>query len=123
MFSRPIRAGRPGLLGTMARTAVIAGTATAVSGAVSGHQRAKQAEKQQEQAAEQAAFDSQQQLAELQQQMASMQAVQATGAVPAAPAAGGNDFMARLNQLAEMKASGILTDAEFEAAKARILGG
>lgn len=123
MFPRPIRAGRPGLLGMMARTAVVAGTATAVSGAVAGHQRAKQAEKQQERAAEQAAFDSQQQLAELQQQMVSMQAVQAAGAVPAASAASGDDLMARLNQLAEMRASGILTDAEFEAAKARILGG
>src|SRR6476646_373655 len=52
------RRGRPGLLGTVARTAVVAGTATATAGAVNRHQEQKQAEKQaqaDQQAAEQVA--------------------------------------------------------------------
>ena len=45
------RMGRPGLVGTMARTAVIAGTATAVVGGVKGHQQQKAMAAQQAQAA------------------------------------------------------------------------
>ena len=58
-----IRRG-PGLLGTMARTAVVAGTATAVSGGVMRRQRARS-----QQAAEAAAYQQQQQEAEMQAQM------------------------------------------------------
>jgi hypothetical protein len=111
----------------MARTAVIAGTATAVSGAVVGHQQKKQQAQAQASAADQAAFDSQQQMAEMQQQMAAMQAQQAQAAVApaaAAPAAaGGTDLTSQLKQLADLKAAGVLSDAEFEAAKAKLLGG
>jgi hypothetical protein len=110
----------------MARTAVIAGTATAVSGAVVGHQQKKQQAQAQASAADQAAVDSQQQMAEMQQQMAAMQAQQAQAAVApaAAPAAaGGSDLTSQLKQLADLKAAGILSDAEFEAAKAKLLGG
>ena len=60
------RMGRPGLVGTMARTAVVAGTATAVAGGVHKHQQGKAQEEAYEDAAQQAAFDSQQQIAEMQ---------------------------------------------------------
>jgi len=138
----------PGLVGTMARTAVIAGTATAVSRGVSGHMDAKEQQKQQAAAAQDAAFDSQaqlqeqqdvvyqqqQQMAQMQQQMAQMQAQQAQAAVAAqapppapvaAPAAApaSSDLMAQLQQLAQLKEQGILSDEEFTAAKAKLLAG
>ena len=80
-----------------AGTAVIAGTA----GAVRHHQDQKYA------AQDQAEYD---------QQMAAAQAQQ-QAAAPAAP-----DYAAELNQLAQLKAQGILTDEEFEAKKKQILG-
>ena len=55
------RVGRPGLIGTMARTAVVAGTASATVGAVSRHQQKKYAQKD----AEQLAADAQQQRQQL----------------------------------------------------------
>lgn len=91
----PMRRGRPGLFGTVARTAVIAGTATAVSGRVSQHSANKAA--QQEQAA-------------AQQQ-----------AVPP-PATAPDDRIAKIKELGEMKTQGLLTDEEFAAEKARVLG-
>jgi Short C-terminal domain len=119
------RMGRPGLVGTMARTAVVAGTATAVV----GHSQNKQAAKQQ------AAADAQmqdQQMAEMQAQMDAMQAQQAEQAqqaapppppapAPAAAPAAGGDLMAELSKLADLKAAGVLTDEEFAAAKAKLL--
>lgn len=120
----PRRRGRPGLVGTMARTAVIAGTASATVGAVNRHQAGKAQASAEEQAAQQAAFESQAQLAEMQAQMNAMQAQQAAAAAPPpppAPAAGG-DIMGELQKLADMKAAGILTDQEFAAAKAKLLG-
>ena len=101
------RAGRPGLLGTMARTAAVAGTATAVSGRVQqGQQQRAQAEYDQQQvAAEQAAAQ--------QAQLAPQQ--------PAAAPAAGNSLMDELERHAQMKSSGILDDAEFTAAKAKLL--
>jgi hypothetical protein len=116
----PIRRfGRPGLIGTAARTAVIAGTATATAGAVQRHQmnRAQQSyEQQQYEAAEQ-----QRQLEE-----AARQAVaQPAPAAPPAPAreatAGADPLIAKLQQLGELHAQGILDDAEFSAAKSRLL--
>jgi membrane protease subunit (stomatin/prohibitin family) len=83
-----------------AGTAVIAGTA----GAVRHHQDQKYA------AQDQAQYD--QQMAYAQQAAAQQQA-----AAPAAP-----DYTAELNQLAQLKAQGILTDEEFEAKKKQILG-
>jgi hypothetical protein len=53
------RRGRPGLVGTMARTAVVAGTATAVAGGVNNRQQAKAQAGATEQAAQDAAFESQ----------------------------------------------------------------
>ena len=106
------RMGRPGLVGTMARTAVIAGTATAVSGSI---QKKQQAGAAQAQAA------------------AEQQAAQAAPpppppspapAVPqdAPPAAGSGDLMDQLERLANLKTSGLLSDEEFSAAKAQLLG-
>lgn len=101
----------------MARTAVVAGTASATAGAVNRRQQGKA----QAQAAQ---AQGQQDLATMQQQMADMQAQQAAAAIPppvAAPAA--NPMMEQLQQLGQMKEQGLLTDEEFIAAKARILAG
>src|SRR6185369_11666404 len=97
------RVGRPGLVGTMARTAVVAGTATAVVGGMSRHQAGKQ-----QQAADAAAYQQAQQQA----------AAQAAAAPPPAPAAPANDLTSQLQQLATLKEQGILSDEEFAAAKA-----
>lgn len=99
MAVAPGRMGRPGLMGTMARTAVVAGTATAVSGGVS--RRAAQ------RADERAQYDA------AQQQQAAPQ-----------PQAMGDqsDTVAKIRELGEMRSQGLLTDEEFAAAKAQILG-
>ena len=110
----PIRRfGRPGLVGLAARTAVVAGTATAVSGAMYGHQQKKaQAEYEQEQ------YEAAQQQAQV--DAAAQQAV-AQAAPPPAPA-GGGDVVAELQKLGALKEQGLLSDEEFAAAKARLLG-
>lgn len=107
------RIGRPGLLGLAARTAVVAGTASAVSGRMAG--------KQQEKA--QAQYDQQQaQAAQQQAQIdAAAQAAAAQYAQPAAAPAGGVDVVAELQKLAALKEAGVLTDAEFAAAKGKLL--
>jgi hypothetical protein len=117
------RRGRPGLLGTAARTAVVAGTATAVSGNVARRQQQQAVQAQQAQAAQQAAEEQR-----LQEAVAAQLAAQQAAAPPppppaAAPApAGGDDTMDKLQQLATMKSQGLLTDDEFAAAKAKLLG-
>ena len=115
------RMGRPGLAGTMARTAVIAGTATAVSGSVRNKQEASA-----QQAADAQAY--QQQQVALQQQAAAEQAAQAAAAQAAAapppapaPAAAGDDIIASLERLGALHSQGLLTDEEFGAAKAKLL--
>lgn len=118
----PRRMGRPGLVGTMARTAVIAGTANATVGAMDRRRAGKQQAAYDEQAAQQAAFESQAQLAEMQAQLNAVQAQQAPAPAPAAAPAGGDDLTAKLQQLGELKASGVLSDDEFAAAKAKLLG-
>lgn len=93
------RMGRPGLVGTMARTAVVVGTATAVSGSMKNKQEQKQEAAQQQAAAAQAA------------------------AAPApAPEPATDDPMEKVKQLGELHAQGLLTDEEFAAAKAKALG-
>src|SRR6476660_6184426 len=125
MMRRAAMRRGPGLVGTMARTAVIAGTATAVSGAVVDRRNRKNA-------AQQADVNESQQVADMQAQLDAMQAQQAQGAMaaaapsavpPPAPAPAGVDLAGQLQQLAALKAQGILSDAEFEAAKAKLLGG
>lgn len=96
------RVGRPGLVGTMARTAVVAGTATAVSGGVARRQQAK---------AQQAAD------AQTNQEQ---EAAPAPAPVPAA--APEQDTITQLKELAALKDQGILTEEEFAAQKAKILG-
>jgi predicted lipid-binding transport protein (Tim44 family) len=111
--------GRPGLIGMAARTAVVAGTATAVSGNV----QRRQQQKSQDQYDQQQAQEQQQQMEmqQMAQQAAAQQAAQQQ-AIPAAPAAGGgNDMMAQLQQLATLHSQGVLTDDEFAGAKAKLL--
>ena len=90
----------PRLMRGVARTAVIAGTATAVSGRVSRRQANRWGAQEEQQAAQQ----------------------QAQTAPPPAPAADAPDPIAQLKQLAELKDQGILTEEEFAAQKAKILG-
>ncbi|SIT86288.1 SHOCT domain-containing protein [Microbacterium sp. RU33B] len=113
------RGGRPGLIGLAARTAVVAGTAQAVSGGMARNQQAKsqaQWEQQQYQAAQQQA-----QIDAAAQAAAAQYAAPAAPATPAAPAAG-FDLVAEIQKLAALKDAGVLDDAEFAAAKARLLG-
>ncbi|HEX6585403.1 MAG TPA: SHOCT domain-containing protein [Solirubrobacterales bacterium] len=84
----------PGLIRGVARTAVVAGTATAVSGRVSRRQQSRWAEQDQQQYAQAAP-------------------------APAAPAAAPVD---QLKELGELHTSGVLTDEEFAAQKAKLLG-
>jgi hypothetical protein len=90
----------PGLLRGVARTAVVAGTATAVSNRVSRRQATRWGAQEQ-------------QYAEPEPQQAY---------APPPPAAPEPDPVERLGELARLKEQGALTDAEFAAAKARILG-
>jgi hypothetical protein len=87
------RFGRPSLLGTAARTAVIAGTATATMNAVGGAGR----------------------------RGAPPQAEPAPAAAPQ-QAASMDESMAKLKELGELHAAGVLTDQEFAQAKAKWLG-
>jgi hypothetical protein len=86
----------PGLLRGMARTAVVAGTATAVSNRVSRRQGNRWAQQDAEAAPQ---YEPE-----------------------PAPPSGGEDPIAKLKQLAELRDQGILTEEEFAAQKARILG-
>jgi hypothetical protein len=98
----------PGLLRGVARTAVIAGTASSVSGRVQRRQAAKFADRD-------AATAAQQQQAYQQYADPPPQAAPA----PAEPAA---DPLQQLSELGDLKDRGILTDSEFAAQKAKILG-
>ena len=105
----------PGLLRGVARTAVVAGTATAVSNRVSRRQAGRWAQQDTEQQQQQY---EQQQYAQQQQQMT-------PPPTPAAaqPAAGDDmtNKIDQLKQLADLKSQGVLTDEEFEAQKRRLL--
>jgi Short C-terminal domain len=110
-----------GLIRGVARTAVVAGTATAVSNRVSRRQANKwgaqedQQAAQDEQAAKAQAYDEQQAAAAQQQ---------AYAAQPPQPAASAqDDMLTQLQKLGELKASGVLTEEEFAAQKAKILAG
>ncbi|HKG38112.1 MAG TPA: SHOCT domain-containing protein [Conexibacter sp.] len=91
----------PGLLRGVARTAVIAGTATSVSNRVSRRQGARWSE-----------------------QEAAAAPPAPAPAAQAAPAGGGqNDMIEQLKQLGSLRDQGILTEDEFAAQKAKLLGG
>ncbi|KQW52551.1 hypothetical protein ASC77_24580 [Nocardioides sp. Root1257] len=99
-----------GLIGGMARTAVVAGTATAVSNRVSR----RQAGRWQQQADAQA----------YQEQQYAPPPQQYAAPPPAAPAApDSDDLIETLQKLGALRDQGILTDAEFEAQKAKALAG
>jgi Short C-terminal domain len=106
----PSRRGQS-LIGTVARTAVIAGTASAVAGRVASH-RAKTHQRQAE-------IDEQAAAAPAEHQAAPAQA-----APDATAPAGGlsAESIARLQQLGDLLKQGILTDEEFAVQKARVLG-
>jgi hypothetical protein len=109
------RVGRPSVVGTMARTAVVAGTATAVAGGMSRRQDAKA-----QQAADAQAYEQQQQEAAMQAAAAQAVAQQTAAQQAAAPAP--SDNIAELERLAKLKEQGVLTEEEFAAAKAKLLG-
>jgi putative oligomerization/nucleic acid binding protein len=93
----------PGLLRGVARTAVVAGTATAVSNRVSRRQANRWSQQEQPQYAQPQYYEPPPQYA-----------------APLAPPA--PDPIEQLKELAALKNQGILTEAEFAAQKARILG-
>jgi hypothetical protein len=95
-----------GLLRGAARVAVVAGTATAVSNRVSRRQANRWSAQEEQQY----------------QQQQSEQQQAAPPAAPAPPPAAAPDTVSQLKDLADLKNQGILTDAEFEAQKAKILG-
>lgn len=95
MIRRVGRIGRPGLIGLAARTAVVAGTANAVTNHAQNRAEAQ----------------------------AEAQALQAQAAVAVPPARPANDDLtAQLTRLADLKNQGMLSDQEFDAAKMRLLG-
>ena len=107
-----MRRRRGRVVRTVARTAVVAGTASAVAGGVSRRQTNKYNDQQQEAAyAADAAY---------QQGLAAAQPAPAPAA-PAAPAAGEPDLIGQLTQLGQLRDQGVLSDAEFEAQKAKVL--
>ena len=100
-----------GLIGGIARTAVAAGTWTAVSNRVARRQQNRWSEQEQAQAYQA-------------QQRAPMYQTPPPAPAPAAaaaPADAGRGRMAQLKDLADLKAQGILTEEEFATQKARIL--
>jgi hypothetical protein len=98
----------PGLIRAVGRTAVVAGTATAVSNRVSRRQAGRWAEQDQQQQYEQ-------------QQAYQQQAYAPPPQAAAAPADDSADRLEQLKQLGELKAQGVLTEAEFQAEKNKIL--
>lgn len=98
-----------GLIGGMARTAVVAGTATAVSNRVSRRQAGRWAAQ------------------DMQQQQTYAEPPPQQYAPPPAPtpAAGvdTDDLIAQLEKLGRLRDSGVLSEAEFEVQKARLLAG
>ncbi len=92
----------PRLMRGVARTAVIAGTATAVSGRVSRRQQNRWAAQDEQAYQQQQGYQQQQQ--------------------PAPTAPDSSDPFTQLKQLGDLHTQGILTDEEFAAQKAKILG-
>jgi membrane protease subunit (stomatin/prohibitin family) len=92
----------------VARTAVVAGTATAVSGRVRGRQEDKRMDEQQQ------AYD---------EQLAAQQAAneQAMDQQAPAPAPAEDDLVTQIERLGKLKDQGLLTEDEFAAQKAKLL--
>lgn len=100
-----------GLIGGMARTAVVAGTATAVSNRVSRRQANRWAGQQEAYAAPPP------------QETYAAPPQQAYAAPPPPAPAASEDVIAQLERLGKLRDDGVLTDAEFSAQKARLLAG
>lgn len=101
------RAGRPGLIGLAARTAVVAGTANAVT----NRSQLRQAERMQAMQAQTPGY--------------AQPPVAPAPPAPVAPepaASGQSDLITELTKLGELRTAGLLTEEEFAAAKARLLG-
>jgi type II secretory pathway pseudopilin PulG len=105
----------PGLIRGVARTAVIAGTATAVSNRVSRRQAGRWAAQEQTQY-EHEAYQQQQA-----QQQYAPPPQQYAAPPPPPPSSSMEDKLAQLKQLGELKDQGVLTELEFEQQKARVL--
>jgi len=127
----PFRRGRPGLVGTMARTAVVAGTAGAVVNRGNQRRDAQQQAASEDQQSQQQMADMQAQLdqANAERQAAAQQAAidkavnERMAQQPAAAApSGADDTMGKLQKLADMKSQGLLSDEEFAAMKGKLLG-
>jgi hypothetical protein len=98
----------PGIVRGIARTAVVAGTASVVAGQVHHHQEQKWARQSQEQYA---------------QQQAELAAQEAQYYAPPPPSAAAEpDYAAELERLVQFKNEGVLTEEEFQAKKKQILG-
>lgn len=100
------RAGRPSLVGTVARTAVISGTATAVSGRVAANQQAAAAQRM-----------------PAPPPPVAPPPPAAAPAPPAGPRMLTDEVVNELKTMAELRDAGILTEDEFSARKSLLLGG
>lgn len=105
-----------GLVRGVARTAVVAGTASAVSGRVQRRQQNKWAAQDAAQQPQYAAPPPQQYAAPPPQQYAP------PPPAPPAPESGSDDLVADLQRLQELRERGVITEEEFAAAKAKLLG-
>ena len=106
----------PGLIRGIARTAVVAGTATAVSGRVQRRQAERFADRDAQ------IYADREQAYEQQTGYQQQPAYQAPApAAPSQAAPSQADVIAQLQQLGDLKAQGILTEDEFEAQKAKLL--
>lgn len=111
-----------GLLGMMARTAVVAGTATAVSNRVSRRQVNRWNQKAEAQEYEQQQQSAPEPAPQYQDQQPQYQQPQYAPPAPAAAPAGGSNIADEIQRLASLKDQGILSEDEFAAAKAKLLG-
>jgi hypothetical protein len=112
----------PGLIRGVARTAVIAGTATAVSGRVQRRQAEKYTSRDAQIAADRnAAYQQDMGYAEPAPQQYAQPAPPQYAPAPAPEAPSQEDVINQLKQLGELHASGVLTDDEFAAQKAKLL--
>jgi hypothetical protein len=103
----------PGLLRTVARTAVISSTATASSRAMNNAIDQKAIKARQEQAS---ALQTQQEMEQMKAQLMTMQATPTSSTQTAS-----SDLLTQLTQLSQLKDAGALTEEEFQLAKAKLL--
>lgn len=111
------RSGRPGLIGTMARAAVGAGTARAAVGSDGDDPVAREQAAVEQQTAIQAAYEARAQVADLDAQISAQQPAPSEPPEPEFA----EDVADKLAQLAELHKADVLNDDEFAAAKAQLL--